>query len=195
MTEYINELDKQLFLWFNGLHNDFSDQFFYFITQSKTWVPLYLIIALVMFWKFGWKRGLLMLAAIGAAVGLADFITSGIFKPWIQRPRPSHALDLEGLVHLVNNYKGGQFGFMSSHASNTMALASALYLFWRKTFSWIWVIFPWAILVAYSRIAVGVHYPGDIVAGMTVGALCGINMYLVSKIIEQKFLSKGHIHP
>jgi undecaprenyl-diphosphatase len=93
-------------------------------------------------------------------------------KPYFTRLRPSHEPSLEGLVHLVEGYKGGTYGFASSHAANTFGTAMFLYLLFRIKKSWIVWLFPWAAFVSYTRIYLGVHYPGDIVGGAGVGLLC-----------------------
>lgn len=103
---------------------------------------------------------------------IADQVSSGIIKDIVQRPRPSHANELQGLVHLVNDYRGGKYGFVSSsHNTIGFALLSSL-LFKRKLYSY--VIFIWAILNAYSRIYLGVHYPFDVLGGAVVGVLAAL---------------------
>jgi undecaprenyl-diphosphatase len=95
-------------------------------------------------------------------------------KPFFGRLRPSHEPELEGLLHLVDGYRGGLYGFASSHAANTFGVAIFIWLSLRKHYRWIGVIFIWAILMSYTRIYLGVHYPTDILVGAIIGSLCGL---------------------
>ncbi|HON19216.1 MAG TPA: phosphatase PAP2 family protein [Salinivirgaceae bacterium] len=110
---------------------------------------------------------------------------SNLIKVLIQRPRPSHNSELEGLLHFVNNYRGGQFGFVSSHAANTFGLATIVSLIFRNK-TWVVAMFLWASIVAYSRIYLGVHYPTDILCGAALGILIAFMVYRGLKLIESK---------
>ena len=94
-------------------------------------------------------------------------------KPYFERLRPSREPSLAGLVHLVDGYKGGVFGFASSHAANTLGTATFFFLLFRATKKWIVWLFVWAVVMTYTRISLGVHYPGDILVGGTIGILAG----------------------
>ena len=107
------------------------------------------------------------------AVGLADFIASGILKEWVARPRPTRVSELEGVLHLVNGYKSGQYGFVSSHAANTMACALLFSLIWRKKITTC-LLMLWVAANCYSRMYLGVHYPLDILGGLMVGTLTAL---------------------
>ena len=140
------------------------------VSQTKTWIPIYILLAGFIVKKFrNWKTVLLVLIGFGIAVGLSDFICSGLLKPLVCRLRPTHEPALDPL-HLVNGYVGGKYGFCSSHAANTMAvglLFALLYKDARATVS----LMTWVALVCYSRMYLGVHYPTDIMAGLAVGSL------------------------
>lgn len=172
MMSTLAQWDECLFLWLNGFHAPWLDPVMYTLTNLMVWLPLYLALTWLIFRHYG-KEGFLVLAGVAVAILLADRITSGIMKPYFERLRPSHAPRLEGLVHTVNGYKGGKFGFASGHAANTIAVALFIWLALRQAFRWIWVIFVWAAIMMYTRIYLGVHYPGDIATGMAVGLLCG----------------------
>jgi undecaprenyl-diphosphatase len=171
MLQILNELDQQLFLYLNGLHTEWLDTLMYWVTYKYTWFPFYFLLILLAVWKFGWK-GLLMMATVAISVGLADQVTSAFMKPFFGRLRPCYAPALEGLVHMVSGC-GGRYGFASSHASTTFALASALWYLYRGWSRWFVIAFVWSSVVAYSRVYVGVHYPGDILAGALIGFVLG----------------------
>ena len=120
--------------------------------------------------------GLVMIGVMVLVVGLADFIASGILKGWVARPRPSRVTELEGVLHLVNNYRSGRFGFVSSHAANTMAMGLLFSLIWRKKTATIGLML-WVAANCYSRMYLGVHYPGDILGGLIVGSLVALLAY------------------
>ena len=115
-----------------------------------------------------------MLLAIGVTVGLADYVSSGIIKHLVCRPRPTHEPMLEGLVHIVNGYRGGHYGFVSSHAANTMGVALLYCLIWKNESHHVWWLMIWVVLNCWSRMYLGVHYPGDIIGGLIVGALIAV---------------------
>lgn len=129
--------------------------------------------------------GVLVLSGVALTIILSDQITTGLMKPYFARLRPSHEPSLEGMVHLVNNYKGAMYGFASSHAANTFGTAAFLWLLFRKSKPWMAWLFLWATLVSYTRIYLGVHYPADIVVGGLVGILCGwISFKLFGRLRE-----------
>lgn len=134
-----------------------------------------------------WLLGLIVLTAVAGSAGLADFISSGIIKHTVCRLRPTHEPALAGMIHLVNGYTGGQYGFVSSHAANTMACALSFSLFWaytteNKKRAHLTVTLPlmvWVALNCYSRMYLGVHYPGDIMGGLVVGTVVAVAVYQV----------------
>ena len=117
-----------------------------------------------------------MIVVIALAVGAADFIASGILKDWVARPRPTRVPELEGVLHLVNGYKSGRYGFVSSHAANTMACALLFSLIWRNKIATCGLML-WVAANCYSRMYLGVHYPLDILGGLTVGALVAVGAF------------------
>ena len=117
-----------------------------------------------------------LIIVIAAAVGLADFIASGVLKEWVARPRPTRVPELEGVLHLVNGYRSGRFGFVSSHAANTMACALLFSLIWRNKIATVGLLL-WVAMNCYSRMYLGVHYPTDILGGLIVGSLVAVVAY------------------
>lgn len=166
LLEKILEIDTAIFLFLNGLHTPFLDMPMYYISKVWVWIPLYLavIIYIIKRWK---KEAIWMILALVLCVVFTDQITN-LIKYSVERIRPSRELSLEGLVHHVNNYRSGGFSFVSGHASNVFgfALLSSLII---KQKSYTWFVFIWAVIVAYSRIYLGVHYPFDILCGTALG--------------------------
>jgi undecaprenyl-diphosphatase len=175
-------LDQSLFLAINGWHSSFMDPVMFFISGKLSWIPVYLILLYLVFKIYG-KRGWYILLLVAIAIVLADQGSVMLFKNTVQRLRPSHEPSLQGLVHIVNNYRGGDYGFVSSHATNNFALVVFLGFFLQKKYNWLLpVMFIWAALIAYSRIYLGVHYPGDVLCGGLYGALIG---YVVARYGNQ----------
>lgn len=180
LIEILKQLDINLFLAINGLHTSFFDQFMFAVSYKLTWIALYasVLYVLIKHWK---REAIWLVLVLILCVLISDQVASGMLKHLVKRFRPSHAEQLNGLVHLVNNYAGGMYGFASSHAANAFgfALLSSL-LFKQKTYTY--SIFAWALITAYSRIYLGVHYPLDILGGALVGVLAALICYwLISK--------------
>jgi undecaprenyl-diphosphatase len=185
----INQLDTQAFLWLNSLHNDFFDPMMLWITSRNSWFPMYAAIIGSIVWTHK-RKSIGILLMIIFSVIISDQVCSSILKPLIQRLRPCHEPTIQNLVHLVGNC-GGQFGFCSSHAANTFALVTCLILLFGKQFTGIKYLYIWAIIVSYSRIYVGVHYPLDILAGAGIGVIASlfchkIYHYYLSKTFHEK---------
>lgn len=168
-------LDKQVTLWINSFFSEYFDLFFYQYTSTIVWIPLYLALAWLIFSKQG-VRGVVTLFFIALLILLADQIASGLCKPLFERLRPSRDGVMQYLVHIVNDYRGGRYGFMSSHAANTFALTTFVALVVRNKFL-SWTMFLWAFFTGYSRIYCGVHYVGDVLCGALLGVILGAVVY------------------
>lgn len=172
-------LDAQILLWINGHHSAWADVLMWYISSPLTWLPMYTLLIGVLIYKYrDWKAVLFILLGFAVAVGLSDFVCSGILKPLVCRPRPTHEPALEGLVHIVNGYTGGMYGFCSSHAANTMACGLLFSLLYRNKYATA-ALMAWVALNCYSRMYLGAHYPGDIIVGLQVGALWAVVVWLV----------------
>lgn len=171
--DFITNLDTELFLFLNGLHVWWLDPVMTFISGKITWAPFYLVLLYLVIKNYK-KQSLLIIVGIILLILCADQISSSFFKPIFERPRPCHNEAIKELVYLPNGHCGGAYGFISSHACNTFALAVYLTQILKRHYRKIgWVMYIWASMVAYSRIYMGVHYPGDIIVGAIVGMLIG----------------------
>lgn len=186
MVDYLSSIDVEVFTFFNNLHSFYTDQLMWFFTGKFTWVPMCCILLFFMFYK-NWKQAVLILLMIALVITFADQISSTFIKPFVQRLRPSHNEDLEATIHILNNYRGGLYGFVSSHAANSFGVTFLLIFIFRKWYFSL-TILVWAVLVSYSRIYLGVHYPGDILGGAMIGFLCGWLVYVIySKISKLRY--------
>lgn len=172
MLDSLVHIDQSLFLILNGAHSPFFDQFFWYATKPIVWFPLYLLVLVLLIRTFK-LRSITIVMALALMIAASDQL-SNISKYGTHRLRPSHTPEIEQMVHSVNDYKGGQYGFYSGHASTNFAIAVYLILFLRRKHLWlIPVLLVWASIMAYSRIYLGVHFPGDTLAGAIAGVLLG----------------------
>ena len=182
----LSTIDSDLFLFLNGLHADWMDKVMVFLTDMWAWVPLYL---LLIFWavkQYG-KRCWWVFVAVALVVLCSDQLASHVCKPVFQRLRPCYNPGLQDLIHLPKGMAGGQYGFVSSHAANTFAIATFLTPVLKKFNPWTAIVlFLWAVVSSYSRIYIGYHYPGDILCGALLGALIGLIFWKLFQIVQRK---------
>lgn len=187
MIDKIRYAEFEWFLWLNSFHSPFWDTIMFWVTYRFTWIPLYLYIIYFLYKniRFDFIRSILFVLI---SVGLADRITSGLMKPYFHRFRPCHDPLIQHIVHVVGNC-GGQYGFVSSHASNCFALLSTLFILFKMNKienKLTLFLLIWAIIVSYSRIYVGVHYPTDILVGGLIGFLIPFAVYPLITLFKNK---------
>lgn len=186
--EVIKQIDQSLFLFLNELHSSFWDKAMFLFSSREIWIPFYLLIIYVIIKTFK-RNSIYILILIGLSIALSDQF-SVLIKNLVERLRPSNDPSISNLVHLVNDYRGGTYGFFSSHASNSFTIAViASLLFKNRMFSIL--IFVWAIVVSYTRVYLGLHYPGDILTGWFWGALIGFGFYKLILLLQQRYFKSN----
>lgn len=192
IIEFLKDIDTQLFLFLNGLHTPFFDVLFEYFSGRFFWIPLYALLFVIATLKLKWKMMYFILAVV-ALIFLSDKISVYWFKEVFMRYRPCHNNDIAHLIHLVDGC-GGKYGFVSSHAANTFALAAFMGIILRKHFPKMlfWMLI-WAAVVSYSRIYLGVHYPADIAVGGMLGILIGYAVAFILKKLNDKLTLKMDI--
>ena len=181
MMDFLIALDRQIFLALNALHAPWLDQVMYWISDTSIWLPLYAFLVYRIFVILPRKQAVVAVLCIAAAVTLSDQLSSKVIRPRVERPRPTWNEEISAQVHTVNDYRGGHYGFPSSHAANTFCAAVLIILLLRKP--WTRLMIVWALIVSYSRIYLGVHYPSDIAVGAALGSLCAGGSYVAFRKI------------
>ncbi len=191
MLDYLNDIDTDALLAVNGLHDMFQDALWWMV--SAKWSSLLLVLALVWILLHQNRRhALLVLLMLVLAFVIADQVSSGLIKHLVERLRPTHDPSLGDAVHIVNGYRGGMYGFVSSHAANAFAAATLIALIMRHRLVTISLL-AWAALQCYSRVYLGVHYPGDILGGVIVGVLAGWLVWGLMRWIQHRWrFPQGH---
>ena len=179
MFESLKKIDEQLLLFGNSLHNSFFDAVIPHLTNFWVWIPLF------MWWAVElhkiYKRKLIIIAFFIIGLLVAADRSSVLVKNSVQRYRPTYNIELKDKIHVVNDYRGGQYGYVSSHAANAFAVAFFIFLLiksypkkWLKT-----SLFLWALISCYTRIYLGVHYPFDLFSGALLGTILAFVFYKI----------------
>jgi len=184
MIETLLELDRDLFIFLNSFGSETFDGFWLFITKQINWIPIFAIIAYLVFKHLGWKHALLILGVIALLILVTDQ-TTNLFKNGFQRLRPGSNPDLAELIRAVQTRKS--FSFISGHASNSMAAAFFLYKVLKPYLKYMGFIFLWPLIFAYSRIYLGLHYPGDILCGYLWGILMATIMLRLYVYLRDRY--------
>ncbi|MBR3624942.1 MAG: phosphatase PAP2 family protein [Bacteroidaceae bacterium] len=179
VLQQIVSMDTQLMLGINSLHSAFFDGFMWGYTKVSVWIPFYVVLVVFLYRNLSLKQTLWALACVALTILICDQSVSHLIRPIVQRLRPANLENpISEWVHIVNNYRGGRYSFPSAHASNTFGLAFFLmYLLRNRLLTTMMLL--WAFLNCYSRIYLGVHYPGDILAGVLVGFIAASFSYWV----------------
>lgn len=174
MVESLEALDRSAFLAINGWHAPWVDRLMLLVSEMLTWFPLYLFFFFLIRRRFGWRGLWWSVPVLGLMILCSDKGSVLLFKEAVQRLRPCHEPTLQGLVHLVKDGCGGLYGFISSHASNHFAVALFMTGVLGGTPRWaLPTLIGWAALISYSRVYLGVHYPGDVLVGALYGSAVG----------------------
>ncbi len=176
MLENLLIYEREAFLWLNGHHSPYWDDVMWLYSGKTVWLPVAVFILFVLCYKRDWREIILVLAAIVLTITLCDQFASQVCKPLFMRFRPTHHPDFMEEVKTVFDYRGGRYGFISSHAANAFGFAMLMTLLFRNRILG-FTLFLWAAINAYSRIYLGVHFLTDIIPGMLSGLLFGYGVY------------------
>lgn len=176
MWDSLIHFDKELLLFFNGHHTPYWDDVMYLYSGKWIWLPVVLTLVYVLFRSADWRETVWTLLSVALLVVLCDYLPSHYIKPFFARLRPTHDPELAGLVHIVDGYRGGLYGFFSQHASNAAGIVIfTTFLFRNRFYSVVAVV--WALVSCYSRLYLGVHFPGDVTVGLLWGTAVGFAVW------------------
>lgn len=181
MNDIVSQLvewDKELFLFLNGKRSAFMDVFMWHVSGKWQWIPLYIFLSYLLYKVFG-KSIYIPLLFIAISFSLTDQLSVRLFKDVFERLRPCHDPGIQEMVHTIQDKCGGQYGFVSNHAANTFGLATLLGLFLKSKYHLLPYLLFWALLVSYSRIYLGVHFPADIFMGGLFGISIGCFLFAI----------------
>ncbi|MEI6277680.1 MAG: phosphatase PAP2 family protein [Prolixibacteraceae bacterium] len=188
VIQTISDWDKSAFLYLNGYHNELMDYVMTLFTFTPTWLLFYGVTLYIMIRKYG-RKSVPVIVGLVLILLFSDQI-SNVFKHSVMRLRPSNDPAVAPLAHIFFN-KGGSFGFVSAHAANAFSFATFSALLFRSR-GYAVFICVWALVIAYTRIYLGVHYPGDILGGMLVGILVGWAVFKLLIVVESRAFP---VHP
>lgn len=190
MIDFLQNLDAQILLFINGFHSEFFDRLMMILTGKFVWIPMYAALLVMIINKFKVRSVILIILSLTLAIALADNICAEVIRPVFGRMRPSNPENpLSAYIHVVNDYRGGRYGFPSCHGSNSFCLAVFMSLVMRKK-KFTLLIMGWAVLHCYTRLYLGVHYPGDILVGGIIGSMCAFICYNLASYVAKRVASR-----
>lgn len=182
----LEQIDRELLLALNGSHSLFADTLMMTFTSAWTWVPLYIALLYVIIKNNeNMQQIILILCSVALCIFLADGISSGLIKPLVGRFRPTQDPIIKYQVDVVNGYRGGMYGFFSSHAANTFSICIFLCMVIRNKILTLGLL-SWSLINCWTRIYLGVHYPGDILCGLVWGFVVGMSVYLFYRFLYKR---------
>ena len=195
MIEFLQDIDRELLLGINGSDSLYLDRLVRTLTNGLTWIPLYLsLFYMVMKNNDNFRRLLLVLGGAGLCVVLAGTVDDVIVKPLVARWRPTHDPQIGILVDIVDGYRGGKYGFFSAHASNTMSIATFFCWLARSRRLSITLVI-WSLVNCWTRMYLGVHFPGDILVGLIWGITVGTGVYFLYRRLTRGMYMPRNLNP
>lgn len=179
-------VERSLFFALNGSNSLFLDNLMWTYSTILVWIPLYAFFFFVFFYKVPKTEAILLVVFIVLLLVACDQISSSVFKPLFHRFRPTHHPEFENAVDMVRGYRGGRFGFISSHATNSFGLATFLSFVFRNRWLTLSTLL-WALIISYSRIYLGVHFISDVVAGAIAGGIIAFLLYQLYTLCRHRF--------
>jgi undecaprenyl-diphosphatase len=186
MLKFLKEWDERILIYLNSFHADPLDPIMYQLTQTLPWVPLYIFLSYLI-WKVYGRQCWWVFLAVGLTIFFADKTASALFKPYFERLRPCHNPDLQGIIYNFRHC-GGMYGFVSSHASTSFSVATIMSLVLAKNYPWVRWLFLWACFFSFTRIYLGVHYPGDVLGGAIIGILSAFVAYQLMLTVRNRII-------
>ncbi len=187
MLEKIIAVDKECFVFLNGLGSETYDLLWLSLTKQVYWTPFFLLVFYFLQKKVGWKNLGIIVIFIAVLILVADQ-TANIFKNAVQRLRPCNDPEIKDIIRIVKDSKS--FSFYSGHATNSMATTVFIFLFFKRYYKYGLLLFLFPLIFAYSRIYLGLHFPLDILTGYFFGALYGFLFYKVYCYLQPKYFPK-----
>jgi undecaprenyl-diphosphatase len=184
MIDRILQWDKELFVFLNSLGSERYDWLWLIITRQINWIPVFLIIAYLVFKRLGWRHAIMIMVIMALLITFTDQ-TTNLIKNYFQRLRPGNNPEFVHIIRIVQ--KRNSYSFFSGHAANSMAAAVLLYRIMKPYLKYMGFIFLWPLIFAYSRIYLGLHYPFDIMCGYIWGTLTGLLFYQLYKFARNKY--------
>ena len=195
MIEFLQDIDRELLLGINGSDSLYLDRLVRTLTNGLTWIPLYLsLFYMVMKNNDNFRRLLLVLGGAGLCVVLAGTVDDVIVKPLVARWRPTHDPQIGILVDIVDGYRGGKYGFFSAHASNTMSIAT-FFCWLARSHRLSITLVIWSLVNCWTRMYLGVHFPGDILVGLIWGITVGTGVYFLYRRLTRGMYMPRNLNP
>ena len=191
MLDWLLHLDRDLFVYLNGLGSDRFDGLWLIITKQFNWIPVFAIIMYLTFKRLGWRHAVMLILLIALLILITDQ-TTNLIKNFFQRLRPGNNPEIAHIIRSVQNHSS--YSFISGHASNSMACAYFLYRVLKPYLRYMGFIFLWPLIFAYSRIYLGLHYPGDILVGYCYGLLTATLVLALYRYLRDKYFPQQKEH-